>query len=367
MKINIEKLSIENFEITDYKNLETSKLKDSPHPLWLFHIIIYNMILSDLTNFISNTTKNSEETQEIIQNRILKINSDLSLGLDINQIENFNLKSNPNKSISDWLKDLILSGGRTGPFNPEPTLSKKIEDIIQSFNNNDGNREIAFLLIKEAQNVGEIHNKVLEKVFENISTLGKIEKNNLNIISESEITDFIVEYFERKISKKHIELFYNQLNNKIEKEQLTESQNLILNYTNDFEKIVDKDLSVKSFNSEVQKIINEASKSTKISSDNLKIISIIGSVAKHSNDYWRNKSSKWKTFQENPQAQSLKDGYEGRIIKADIRGAGTGAITGAIGGAFVGGIGALPGGIFGGMIGACRSSTIRGLREYFGW
>ena len=201
---------------------------------------------------------------------------------------------------------------------------------ISDSNQQKSSVSIKNILEQNPERVGEIHNETLEFVYDQITNLSFDVRNNM---SEQELFDFakdksieyLMTYTGENISYEEINNFITSLYTNPE----ISHKEVVQVYIDQFY-LNEEEISLSFHTKKVNTVINEASIDNRLSNEELNQIIAIGSVAKKSHQYWESNSNAWYSLFNLPKA--LPPGYKGRIIDADIDGAGQGALTGLVGG-----------------------------------
>lgn len=225
---------------------------------------------------------------------------------------------------------------------------------ISDSNQQKSSVSIKNVLEQNPERVGEIHNETLEFVYDQLTNLSFDVRNNM---SEQELLDFtkdksieyLMTYTGEDISYEEISEFLSFLDDNSE----LEFDEAVNEYIHQFY-LGEEEISLSIHTKRVNQVIDDAKLDENLNQEEINTIIAIGSVAKKSHQYWESNSNAWYSLFNLPKAPP--PGYKGRIIDADIDGAGQGALTGLVGGW----VGSLLGACLGGPV----ASAWQGVREY---
>lgn len=218
-------------------------------------------------------------------------------------------------------------------------------------------------LINDPALIGQIHNEEMDNMYTLMSLIKEGDLNTNGATLDQFVIDNIVKKLNEKIDFEgtNIKTYYTTQGFKP-----SDNQKLV-NFTNELAALTEQDLTITSFQASAKsRFVHYKS----LANDELYQLSlaITYNISISSFDYWITNHSKWESLATTIKTKGgAKPGYGGRIAKADLIGAGTGAIRGGFAGAAAGGIGAVPGALVGGLINACVSSSAAGIREHLGY
>ncbi|WP_299113969.1 hypothetical protein [uncultured Winogradskyella sp.] len=159
MKLEIKNVKIEKLVLKNDSCVETSN--SSPSPYWLFPGIVHNLMLQQVLGAIPSFKIKSEKAQEIFKMKIIDLNKNLELGYNEEDIKAINVLPPKGENIYDYLKNILLNGGNTGPFNPEPSIVEKWIEVLDILEKNKENLKKSAMELSEfyKNNIRQVNNK----------------------------------------------------------------------------------------------------------------------------------------------------------------------------------------------------------------
>lgn len=139
MKIKIETINIGKIELVDNLPLLDQQ---GLSPAWSYLGILHNILLREFLGMVDSPKQTASKMQSIFVERLTKINDDLSLGLDIERVNNCDFLPNKNEDMLEGLMNKVKKDFDNQTFD-------KAQELIKILKENQDNLKGAAKIIKD--------------------------------------------------------------------------------------------------------------------------------------------------------------------------------------------------------------------------